>query len=92
MQSKVKLKSLIKTTKLTETELIFFKFSNTFPCIQINHKNTNNVVFSCFSVLSDPNDSLQVANTCLSKPYVYNFAKELYNNDLNTAEGKSMIT
>ncbi|XP_026729389.1 cytochrome P450 4C1-like [Trichoplusia ni] len=39
-----------------------------------------------FYFLSDPNDSLQVANTCLSKPYVYNFAKELYNNGLNTAE------
>ncbi|KAF9405505.1 hypothetical protein HW555_013791 [Spodoptera exigua] len=36
-------------------------------------------------VLTDPDDSLVIANTCLNKPYYYDFAKEMFNRGLVTA-------
>ncbi|XP_022827264.1 cytochrome P450 4V2-like [Spodoptera litura] len=39
-----------------------------------------------FYVLSDPEDCLTLANTCYSKPYIYDFAKDFLNNGLITAE------
>ena len=39
-------------------------------------------------MLSDLDDCLTVANTCLDKPYLYGFGKELYGRGLVTADGK----
>ncbi|XP_022827266.1 cytochrome P450 4C1-like [Spodoptera litura] len=36
-------------------------------------------------MVTDPDDSLVVANTCLNKPYYYEFAKEMFNRGLVTA-------
>ena len=40
------------------------------------------------SGITNPEDCLTVANSCLSKPYLYDFAKEYVNNGLITATGK----
>nr|QEL53093.1 cytochrome P450 CYP141 [Mythimna separata] len=39
-----------------------------------------------FYVITDPEDSLTLSNTCLNKPYVYDFAKKFLNNGLITAQ------
>ncbi|XP_063896248.1 cytochrome P450 4C1-like [Helicoverpa armigera] len=39
-----------------------------------------------YYVISDPDDCLVVSNTCLDKPYAYNFSKRLMGNGLITSE------
>ncbi|CAH0597770.1 unnamed protein product [Chrysodeixis includens] len=36
-------------------------------------------------IVTDPDDSLSIANSCYSKPTIYDFAKEMYNRGLVTA-------
>lgn len=47
---------------------------------------THIVIF--VTVVTDPDDSLSIANSCFSKPSIYDFAKEMYNRGLVTAGGK----
>ncbi|KAF9797620.1 hypothetical protein SFRURICE_012768 [Spodoptera frugiperda] len=43
-------------------------------------------------MVTDPDDSLVIANTCLNKPYYYDFAKEMFNRGLVTASCELKIT
>ncbi|XP_026729502.1 cytochrome P450 4C1-like [Trichoplusia ni] len=45
------------------------------------------ILFGTYSifVVTDPDDSLTIANSCYSKPSIYDFAKEMYNRGLVTA-------
>ncbi|XP_063896132.1 cytochrome P450 4c21 [Helicoverpa armigera] len=57
-------------------------------CLQNNDLIEVRVGTHSMFILTDPDDSLTVANNCLDKPYIYSFGHNVYGRGLVTAEVK----
>ncbi|CAG5014168.1 unnamed protein product [Parnassius apollo] len=54
-------------------------------CIELGHATTLHFGSRCYYVITDPDDCLTVANSCLQKDTIYEFSKPLFGEGLITA-------
>lgn len=63
---------------------------NTVLCYVVG-KNTQIIKLLYFLVVTNPDDCLKIANTCLQKDHVYEFSKSWLGEGLLTSDGKYLL-